>query len=333
MDNEVWLPVVGYDGKYLVSESGKVKSVFTKSKNGKVRRLGTILKTTISCRGYETVKLCGVLSAGGRKSKTVKVHRLVCSAFHPNPESKPQVNHKDLNPLNNYYKNLEWATAKENTNHAQANGRMPTKKPFIPAPTYYKPVVDLKTGKISNTELAAKEVGMTRRELARRLNGERHNETTYRYVGKEDVPVTAKRVRLPRKKPIGVFDLSGNLLKVFDFVHEASVFTKVGRGDMARFIRGKCGPCKGFRFKYISEDGHFIEPPAFIPMKRDKMVIIRGPKTPAKKIIQYEKGTMDVIKQYDSIGAVALSFGASRSTFKKQLNSTGNYKGFVFKYA
>lgn len=64
--------------------------------------------------GYEYV----MLSLNG-KYKQYKVHRLVANAFIPNPENKPFVNHIDCNRGNNYYKNLEWCTQKENINYAQ----------------------------------------------------------------------------------------------------------------------------------------------------------------------------------------------------------------------
>ena len=63
-----------------------------------------------------------VVSENG-KQKQYYVHRLVASAFIPNPENKPQVNHIDGNPSNNNISNLEWVTGKENVLHSYENIR------------------------------------------------------------------------------------------------------------------------------------------------------------------------------------------------------------------
>lgn len=67
----------------------------------------------------------GYLFVGLRKNKrrtTRFIHRLVCTAFLDNQDSKPQVNHKDGNQSNNRLENLEWVTCKENINHAINTG-------------------------------------------------------------------------------------------------------------------------------------------------------------------------------------------------------------------
>lgn len=106
MNNEIWLPVVGYDGIYEVSNFGRVKS----NKFGKER----ILKP-YNCHGYREVDL-----RFNNKSKRCRVHRLVATAFMPNenPDVKIFINHKDGNRSNNHVDNLEWCTASENTEHA-----------------------------------------------------------------------------------------------------------------------------------------------------------------------------------------------------------------------
>lgn len=108
LDGEEWCPISGYEG-YQVSTFGRVKSF----KHGTIK----ILKPMLTSFGYLQVTLCL-----GNKRIAKFVHRLVALAFIPNPNDKPQVNHKDTNKLNNSIENLEWATAKENTRHAVETG-------------------------------------------------------------------------------------------------------------------------------------------------------------------------------------------------------------------
>jgi hypothetical protein len=58
-----------------------------------------------------------------QKLTPIALHRLKAITFIPNPENKPQVNHKDGNKLNNDLNNLEWTTISENIQHSYDNGR------------------------------------------------------------------------------------------------------------------------------------------------------------------------------------------------------------------
>jgi hypothetical protein len=105
--NEIWKDVAGYEGIYLVSNLGRVMRV----KNNKSLRL---IKTR---SGYLRCGLCK-----DSVQKLYAVHRLVATAFLPNPENKSQVNHINGNKEDNRMENLEWATPSENILHGYKNG-------------------------------------------------------------------------------------------------------------------------------------------------------------------------------------------------------------------
>lgn len=109
IEGELWAPVEGYGGRYIVSSHGRVQS-----------RRG-FLKPGIVTDGYLAVRL----SLYGH-CKTLTLHRLVAKAFIPNAEGKAQVNHKDGVKTNNHVDNLEWVTPGENHLHAyRVLGRAP----------------------------------------------------------------------------------------------------------------------------------------------------------------------------------------------------------------
>ena len=120
---EVWEDIKGYEGRYQVSNMGRVKSSerTAAGKNGSIRQLKErILMPWTDHNGYLQVTL---YKASGKKKKFL-VHRLVCEAFLENPENKPCVNHIDENKTNNVASNLEWCTVKENINHGTHNTRV-----------------------------------------------------------------------------------------------------------------------------------------------------------------------------------------------------------------
>lgn len=116
MNNEAWKAIEEWNSPYLVSNLGNVKSMsrLIGAKNGKKRLLTErVLKVSIDKLGY-----CRVGLHDNNKFKLCVVHRLVAKAFIPNPDNKPQINHKDGNPSNNAVDNLEWCTSKENVRHS-----------------------------------------------------------------------------------------------------------------------------------------------------------------------------------------------------------------------
>ena len=104
---EKWKPIKDFEGYYSVSNSGNVRRENTKFSSEH------ILKPYKDY--HNSLRVC--LSKNNKVTR-IFVHRLVCSAFLPNPENKRTVNHKDGNRLNNNLNNLEWATHSENVTHA-----------------------------------------------------------------------------------------------------------------------------------------------------------------------------------------------------------------------
>jgi hypothetical protein len=102
-----FVDVPGWEGLYSVNRKGEVFS----------HRYSKLKKQQLKEGG----RLWVAFSLHGKMSRHL-VHRLVAKTFIPNPQNKPEVNHKNGNTKDNRLQNLEWVTQQENIDHARRNG-------------------------------------------------------------------------------------------------------------------------------------------------------------------------------------------------------------------
>lgn len=149
---EDWKYIDGSDNAYI-------------STLGRIQRNGKDVIPTEDNEGYLRV------SVGGKAGRD-RVHRFLAKAFIPNPKHKPCVNHIDGNKKNNRIDNLEWCTAKENSEHASRTGLLSHdtgRKGAILA-------VNLKTGQscvFLNQMHVAKVIGASDSEVNKCIKGKR----------------------------------------------------------------------------------------------------------------------------------------------------------------
>lgn len=118
LEGEIWLPVKDHEALYEISNLGRLKSLLHIDLNGHTRK--EKIFSFVSKRWYTLATLCK-----GSAKTHIMVHRIVATAFHPNPENKPEVNHKNTLKWDNRAINLEWVTVSENSIHACAHGLNP----------------------------------------------------------------------------------------------------------------------------------------------------------------------------------------------------------------
>ena len=108
---EKWKAIPGYEGKYEASNKGKIRSLNYRGHPGEVREL----RQTLNCYGYPMVGLY----SGREKStfRNISVHRLIASAWLPNPNNLPEIDHINTIRDDNRVENLRWCTKKENRNN------------------------------------------------------------------------------------------------------------------------------------------------------------------------------------------------------------------------
>ncbi|NFH81789.1 endonuclease [Clostridium botulinum] len=163
---EEWRFIKGWKHKYIVSNTGKVKSLYSRNNQYKER----LLKPRVDKDGYFQVDLCI-----NSKCKRYFIHRLVAETFIQNKKNYPVVNHKDENKQNNNVENLEWCTVLYNNLYG------------VRLKKIFKPVICITTGeKFESTKYAADKYNLPPTAITACCKGK------YSYRGKH--PVTGKKL-------------------------------------------------------------------------------------------------------------------------------------------
>ena len=179
---EEWRDVKVYEGLYQVSNTGKVKSL-------NYRRTGKekILEGVDNGYGYLRVELC---KEGNREQPLV--HVLVATAFLPNPDNLPEVNHKDEDKTNNCVENLEWCSKSYNINYGTGNKKRAEK--MTNNPKLSKSILGI--NKISGLIVdfpsimeASRQTGINKGHICECCNGKRNSAGGFywHYVDSEEV--------------------------------------------------------------------------------------------------------------------------------------------------
>lgn len=248
LDNEmeIWKTYPEYDF-IQGSNLGNVRTVghYIETKNGMRFRRGHVLPQYIKNNGY-----MGVTLTISGKTVNLRAHRIIASCFIPNPNSLPQVNHKDCNPANNRIENLEWCSASYNSQYREKYGASMTElrgRPLF--------VVVLKTGKIlrfASIGEASRETGVNIGGISMVIKGKCLQAGGY-YFTEYNSEITKEKLQLIKDNMHfygGVIAI--NLRKSeplrFESLSEAAHQLKCDTGTVSHVISGRQKTAHGYWF-------------------------------------------------------------------------------------
>lgn len=180
MKGEIWKDIKGFEGKYMVSNLGRVKSLERMKWNGRGYQKvpEKIKKTHKDIWGYLYV----TLSKEGI-NKHYKIHRLVCEAFISNPHNLPVINHKDENKENNCMENLEWCSYSYNLTY---NGRAKKVGKKLSIPVYGINKVSGLIVIFSSSHEASRQLGINQGHIIECCQGKRKSEGGFYWFYADD---------------------------------------------------------------------------------------------------------------------------------------------------
>lgn len=186
----------------------------------------------LDARGYSSVNIC---------SHNYLVHRLVAQTFIPNPENKPEVNHKNGIKTNYQLSNLEWATKKENMNHAVDSNLHKCCNSVIQYDIHMNKIKEFKSQK-----QASQETKINGRILKNCIDGVRHSVDGYIFR----IKYKADHCRNNTGKKIYQYEVNGKFVSEYPSGMEAERQLNIPQWKIMKCCNGKSSTAGGFKFEF-----------------------------------------------------------------------------------
>jgi hypothetical protein len=237
---EIWKDIEEFPG-YQVSNYGRV-----------IGKTGKILKGFIS-KGYMYM---GYRVNGKKKSRLI--HRSLAIAFIPNPKNKPTVNHINGNKLDNRVENLEWATYKEQTKHADENGLRIKVNEILRNKFELdkKKIICIETGVMYNSLAEASiRTGFDKANISKSALNLRNTTNGFHWIYYSDDLDINNLKSLIKDKKLNPWDkkkvlcIENNM--IFQTMKDAAKFAKCSASSMTAACKGYRKTAGGYHWKYI----------------------------------------------------------------------------------